>query len=81
VRVSHDIVATESCSEIAIDAEMANDTFTWSPPADWKQWRVPDIEEGLLKPGTLAPDFELTSATGEKIKLSNFRGQVVWLNK
>ena len=42
---------------------------------------MPDIEEGLLKPGTVAPDFDLASADGSRLKLSNFRGQVVWLNK
>ena len=28
-----------------------------------------------------APDFDLASADGGRLKLSNFRGQVVWLNK
>ena len=42
---------------------------------------MPDIEEGLLKPGTAAPDFELAALGGGKLKLSNFRGQIVWLNK
>ena len=81
VRVSYDIITEEVWSDLALNAEMANDRFAWSPPEGWKEWRMPEIEEGLLKPGTAAPDFELASADGGKLKLSNFRGQIVWLNK
>ena len=59
VRVSYPITAEESWTDVVIDADIPNDRFVWSAPPDWKQWRVPDIEEGLLKPGSLAPDFEL----------------------
>lgn len=33
----------------------------------------------ILKPGDMAPDFELSSDRGEPIKLSDFRGQTVVL--
>ncbi|AFZ70231.1 Peroxiredoxin [Caldisphaera lagunensis DSM 15908] len=33
----------------------------------------------MLKEGNLAPDFELTSNNGEKVKLSNFKGRFVVL--
>lgn len=81
IRVSHDIIVEEAWSNVAIDLEIADDKFVWSPPAGWKEWRMPEMEEGLLPPGTLAPDFELTATDGRRIKLSNFRGQIVWLNK
>jgi len=81
VRVSHEILVHELWSKVAINGEMANDKFVWSAPAGWKEWKFPAIEEGLLKPGTLAPDFELASTDGDKIKLSQFRGQIVWLNE
>ncbi len=42
---------------------------------------MPDIRESVLKPGTTAPDFELAALNGGKLKLSGFRGQIVWLNK
>lgn len=38
-----------------------------------------DIAEGLEK-GELAPDFELELISGEKVKLSDFRGEKVMLN-
>ena len=71
----------ESWSDVAVNAEISNDRFAWSPPKDWKEWKMPDIEESLLKPGTTAPDFELAALNGGKLKLSSFRGQIVWLNK
>ncbi len=76
-----DPVWEESWSDVAVDAEISNDRFAWSPPKDWKEWKMPDIKESLLKPGTTAPDFELAALNGGKLKLSSFRGQIVWLNK
>jgi outer membrane lipoprotein-sorting protein len=81
VRVSHEITTEELWSDIKLNAEIPRDRFAWSAPAGWKEWRMPEIEEGLLKPGTAAPDFELASADGGKLSLSNFRGKIVWLNK
>lgn len=81
VRVSYQITSEESWSDVTINADIPNDRFVWSAPPDWKEWRMPDIEEGLLKPGTLAPDFNLASTDGSRVKLSNFHGQIVWLNK
>jgi len=81
VRLSSDSTVEELFSEVAINAEISNDRFAWSAPKDWKEWKQPAAEEGLLKPGTMAPDFELAGLDGGKLKLSNFRGQIVWLNK
>jgi hypothetical protein len=81
IRVSYDIVAEETWTNVTLDAPMAGSLFGWSPPPGWKQFRFPDIEEGLLKPGTSAPDFDLAGADGGRIKLSSFRGQIVWINK
>jgi outer membrane lipoprotein-sorting protein len=79
--LDRELVWEESWSDVAVGAEISNDRFAWSPPKDWKEWKMPDIEESILKPGTKAPDFELAALNGGKLKLSSFRGQIVWLNK
>ncbi len=79
--LDREAVWDESWSNVSVDAEISNDRFTWSPPKDWKEWKWPELEESLLKPGTVAPDFELAALNGGKLKLSSYRGQIVWLNK
>lgn len=80
VRVSYDIVIREEWSSLTLNADIPETMFAWKPPEGWTEWRMPSIETGLLKPGTEAPDFELDAADGgTKIKLSDFRGKIVWL--
>lgn len=79
VRVSYEITMNEEWSSVTLDAEMPDTLFAWEPPEGWTQWRLPKPEERLLKPGTQAPAFDLVSAGGSRIKLSDFRGQIVWL--
>ena len=54
-------------------------TLSWNGETRWKNQG--QLLESLLKPGTTAPDFELAALNGGKLKLSSFRGQIVWLNK
>ena len=79
VRVSEDLVILESWFDLVIDGEIPDDKFVWTPPEGWRPWESPDPAEQLLKPGTPAPDFELTAADGSKIKLSDHRDKIVWL--
>jgi hypothetical protein len=73
-----DGIGLEDWSEVTINAEIPQEKFAWSPPAGWRQWSRPDIEDDLLPLGQEAPDFELRAADGGKIKLSDYRGKVVW---
>ena len=83
VRVSHEITTEELWSEIMINADQSPTTGLPGPcRTGWKEWRMPEIEEGLLKPGTPAPDFELLSqqmAASSSSPIS--AGKIVWLNK
>jgi outer membrane lipoprotein-sorting protein len=78
VRVSFDIIISEEWSSLVLNADMPDALFAWKPPKDWTEWKRPPLEAGLLKPGTKAPEFDLASADGNRIKLSDFRGRIVW---
>jgi hypothetical protein len=78
VRVARPIIGYEYWSDVQINAEIPDDKFVWKPPAGWQEWTPPDLAEKLLKPGTEAPDFELLGADETKIKLSDYRGKIVW---
>jgi len=79
VHVSYDIVTEERWTNVRRDVELDDSLFRWRPPEGWKQWWLPALEDRLLKPGAQAPDFELAARDGDKIKLSGYRGKVVWL--
>ncbi len=79
VRVSSgEGVINEEWSSVTLNGEMPDTLFAWKPFEGWTQLKEPAEDAGLLTPGTKAPDFELASADGKRIKLSDFRGKVVW---
>lgn len=79
VRFFHNRVNEEEWLSVRVNAPIPETMFAWNPPEDWKHWRLPTGEERFLAPGTIAPEFDLASADGTPIRLSNYRGQVVWL--
>ena len=56
----------------------------WCLNAKAQQATEVDLDEQyateLLKPGTVAPDFELPSPDGKKVSLSQFKGKYVVLD-
>jgi outer membrane lipoprotein-sorting protein len=79
VRVRTNIIAYERWFDVTINEPITNDLFVWAPPADWERWEMPRLEDELIKPGALTPDFTLASADGGTITLSDYRGKIVWL--
>ncbi len=79
IRVSYDIITNEAWSKVTLNGEIPTQKFAWTPPDGWKEWRKPSSQQRLLKAGQQAPDFELLSVDGGKIKLSAYRDKVAWL--
>jgi len=72
-------VAVEEWSNVTVNGEIPSKTLAWSPPQGWRQWNLPGPEDSLLRSGQEAPDFDFRSARGGRVRLSDYRGQVVWL--
>jgi len=79
VRVADNKIAVEEWSNIRVNDAIPQKTFAWTPPADCQPWNVPQPQDLLVKSGQEAPDFELSTPRGNKLKLSDYRGKVVWL--
>jgi outer membrane lipoprotein-sorting protein len=75
VRLSYDHITHEEWMSVAIDSTIPDSLFEWTPPKNWVQWQLPTEDGSLIKPGALAPDFELTSMAGE---LSRPAEELLW---
>jgi len=80
VRVKYDIITEATWSNVSVNHPLDDAMFRFAPPAWWVEFRLPQLEDGLLKPGAAAPDFDMARLGGGRIKLSDYRGKVVWLN-
>lgn len=79
VRLTDNRVNVEEWSDVTINTEAPKKRFAWSPPESWREWDLPEPEDFLLESGQEAPDFELFSSHEKTIRLSEYRGKVVWL--
>jgi len=79
VRVYKDLVKHEKWLDVTINAEIPAEKFVWTAPAGWRQWERPASDSTLLALGQAAPDFELPLVSGDKVKLSDYKGKIVWL--
>ena len=79
IKLEQNLIKDEVWTNIVINQEIDDDKFSWKPPEDWKEWQIADFRQGLLQPGTEAPDFDLTLSDGKRFKLSDQRGKVIWL--
>ncbi len=80
VRLDHDVITREVWSSVRVNEEITESHFLWSPPHAWQAWSLPADEDAWPKIGSQAPDFELSSIDDKRLRLSSYRGKVVWLN-
>ena len=80
VRGKRDIVVRERWRDVVVNGAIAKDRFRWKPPAGWEEYRLQSLDDGLLRPGSEAPDFDLVLLDGSRFRLSEHRGKVVWLS-
>lgn len=80
VRGKRDIVVRERWRDVVVNGAVSKDRFKWKPPAGWEEYRLQSLDDGLLKPGSEAPDFDLPLLDGTRFRLSEHRGKVVWLS-
>jgi peroxiredoxin/outer membrane lipoprotein-sorting protein len=79
VRATRDIVVREFWRNVERNGKISKKTFVWKPPADWAEYRMPTLGDGLLKHGSEAPDFDVQLLDGSRFRLVEYRGTVVWL--
>jgi peroxiredoxin len=80
VRMDVNLIVKEVWSNVFVNMGIPGAMFSWTPPEGWTQYFYPELEENLLDKGTPAPDFELMSIDGNKIRLADYIGNAVLLH-
>jgi len=80
MRGKRDIVVRERWRDVVVNGAVPKHQFKWKPSAGWEEYRLRSLDDGLLKPGSEAPDFDLVLLDGSRFRLSEHRGKVVWLS-
>jgi outer membrane lipoprotein-sorting protein/peroxiredoxin len=80
MRGKRDIVVRERWRNVVVNGAVSKDQFKWKPPEGWEEYRLQSLDDGLLRPGSEAPDFDLVLLDGSRFRLSEHRGKVVWLS-
>jgi len=80
VRVKRDIVVREHWCAVVVNGAVSTDEFAWKPSANWTEYRLQKLDDGLLKSGSEAPDFDLSLLDGRRFRLSDKRGTIVWIS-
>lgn len=80
IKVASSMMDYEDWTKVEVDRSISDSLFSWKPPDAWTEFRIPDIEEGLLRKGAMVPDFHLRLISGEDFTLSAQRGKPVLVN-
>lgn len=76
---SNDTASPES-SDFTVEENAADDETNTDEKSTEKKAETVDADEVGLQVGNIAPNFELTTLEGKKVKLSDYRGQRVMVN-
>jgi peroxiredoxin/outer membrane lipoprotein-sorting protein len=66
-------------TNVAINSQVPDSKFAYAPPANAFPLDT-SVSGPLLSPGTEAPDFTVSDASGNPVKLSDFKGKTVILD-
>jgi hypothetical protein len=77
--VANPQTSEETWTNLAVDTELADGLFRWTPPEGYKERRLPTVEERILQVGDSAADFTLDDAEGKRLSLAEYEDKIIWL--
>lgn len=79
-RVDYDIITEENWRDLAVNIDMPDSLFVWTPPEGWTELVDLSMASRLLAVGTPAPDFSFQTMDGALFMLSEHKGKFVLVN-